>query len=88
MRIDDLFDNYEDLSDMEDEDLFDLNRIESTSKGVVVDSRHIMDGATSLSEAADMLRLYADHLDALDAEGFQLYETIAGGSGYAIPQVL
>lgn len=87
MIMDKLFDNYEDLEEFDDDDeFFDISRIESKSKGVVVNIQHIIDGATTLTEAADMTRMYAEFLDSLENEGFQLYETVRDGSGYAVPQ--
>jgi hypothetical protein len=40
-----------------------------------------MDGAATLSEAARMLRDFADHLEELEREGWQLIEPVSDDYG-------
>jgi hypothetical protein len=50
---------------------------------ILLRAKWAMDGAESLAEAADMLRLFADELDALAAAGFHLMAPIEDDYGFA-----
>jgi hypothetical protein len=48
-----------------------------------VRGQFILDGATTLQEAADMARAFADYLDMLEDQGYQLVDTIQDDKGFA-----
>lgn len=61
-------------ADLEDEDDFD---------GIgCVRAKWSMDGAASLSEAAAMLRRYAEWLEELERDGWQLIEPVDDDYGH------
>lgn len=62
----------------EDED-FDTLDVES----VAVRAQYILDGASTLEEAADMARAFADYLDSLAENGYELAGMIQDDRGVA-----
>lgn len=52
------------------------------TEDVTVRAKWTMDGATTLAEAADQLRVYADELEALHDEGYVLRGPIADDYGF------
>lgn len=50
-------------------------------------ARWSMDGAKTLSEAAEKLRIYADNLINLEKEGWQLVQEINDDHGYIAKKV-
>jgi hypothetical protein len=50
---------------------------------VGIESRYMLDGATTLAEAADLARIFADYLEELEANGYELVEVISQGKGKA-----
>ena len=47
-----------------------------TMNELTIRAKWTMDGANTLSEAAEMLRSYADYLDKLEEEGWQLRDGV------------
>lgn len=83
MNIESLFDAYE--ADYEDDDLdgFEQDWNPVPHNSLVLNTRVIADGATTVAEVADMLRIYADYLDGLADEGYEVFQAIQNGTGYA-----
>lgn len=52
-------------------------------KTVRIQAQFILDGATTLSEAADAARAYADYLDDLADDGYELSSFIQDDMGFA-----
>lgn len=50
---------------------------------IVLRAKWAMDGAETLAEAAQLLRLFADELDALASAGFHLMGPVADDHGFA-----
>lgn len=50
---------------------------------ILLRAKWTMDGAESLAEAADLLRMFADELEALEAAGFHLMAPIEHDHGFA-----
>ncbi len=48
----------------------------------VIRAKWIMDGAETLSEAADKLRSFADYLEELEKVGIQLIEKVEADYGF------
>lgn len=48
----------------------------------IIRAQWCMDGATTLAEAAEMLRTYADWLESKEYEGWRLRNTIEDDYGY------
>ena len=48
----------------------------------IIRAKWIMDGATNLPQAAQLVREFADHLDILAAQGYQLREEINDDYGF------
>lgn len=53
----------------------------SSDDVIGIESRYVLDGAASLMEAADLARSFADYLEALEAEGYELTDIITKGKG-------
>lgn len=65
----------DDLEDEEDDDY------------EIVRAKWCMDGAATLAEAAEMLRGFAQHLDVLALEGWQLTQPVKHDYGFIRQQV-
>lgn len=74
-KIDDLFDSFL-LEEEEDIDTLDV-------QSVAVRAQYILDGASTLEEAADMARAFADYLDSLAENGYELTGMIQDDRGVA-----
>jgi hypothetical protein len=48
----------------------------------IIRAKWVMDGAGSLSEAAKLLREFADSLERMESEGWQLDDPIEDDYGY------
>lgn len=85
----DLFDDS--LLEMDDESvIYDTDMIDDNDTptsddftGFTIRGRYILDGADNLLEAAELARDYANFLEGLAAEGFELRSTIDDDFGYA-----
>lgn len=77
-EIESLFDSFliEDEDDIQSLGSLDVNT-------VIVRARYILDGASSLEDAADMARAYADYLDGLKDQGYELVNMIQDDKGLA-----
>jgi hypothetical protein len=82
--LDDLFDDPYSYDEDDDFETVEYKFIPANSQ--VINVRTIADGASTLTELADLLRIYADHIDTLADAGYQLYEDIADGQGYAFKE--
>lgn len=69
------FDDYSDLEDL-DTDI------------VGIETRYILDGASNLSQAAELARTFAEYLEGLEADGYELVEVISQGKGIASQDVV
>lgn len=76
-QMEELFDSFL-LDSAEDED-FDTLDVET----VAVRAQYILDGASTLEEAADMARAFADYLDSLAENGYELTGMIQDDRGVA-----
>lgn len=92
--MNDLLDNL-DLSEFElDDENIDVETLcvddygiddnNSEPHGVFIHTKWILDGADTLSEAAEAARAFADFLDSLQDDGFVLMDTIEDGNGFAL----
>lgn len=79
--MDDMFDDVADYEDDDDYEVIYSRAIPADSS--VINTRTIANGATTLHELADMLRLYADHIEYMADNGYELFEDIVDGQGYA-----
>lgn len=52
---------------------------------VTVRAKWTIDGATTLSEAAALARRFADQLEKLERDGYQLTGPVDGDYGFATP---
>lgn len=75
-KIDDLFDSFIISDEEEDLDTLDVET-------VAVRAQYILDGASTLEEAADMARAFADYLDSLADNGYELVGMIQDDRGMA-----
>lgn len=50
---------------------------------ITINPRYILDGASTLSEAAELAEAYADFLRDLESNGYQLEDVIQRGLGIA-----
>ena len=75
--LDNLFDSFllVDEEELEDGDQLDV-------KSIVIRSQYIMDGASTLEEASDMLRAFADYIDSLNENGYELTSMIQDDRGF------
>jgi hypothetical protein len=53
-----------------------------TDSELLISSEFILDGASTLEDAAEMARNYADYLEDLANEGYELMGTISQGKGH------
>lgn len=67
-----------------DSNSIDDIEVDSEQQGVFLHSKWILDGADTLSEAAELARTYADFLEQLQGEGYVLMDTIEDGNGFAL----
>lgn len=54
---------------------------------MAIESRYMLDGASTLAEAADLARAFAEYLEELEANGYELIEIISQGKGQASQDV-
>lgn len=66
---------------VQDEDDFDNGGLDVET--VAVHAQFILDGASTLTEAADAARAYADFLDGLVDNGYELTAPIQDDRGFA-----
>jgi len=78
IKMDELFNAFL----LDDEEGFDGSESLDVNT-VVVRAQYILDGASSLGEAADMARAFADYLDGLSEDGYELVEMIQDDRGFA-----
>jgi hypothetical protein len=55
-------------------------------EGETIRTKWAFDGASTLKEAATKLRTYADHLESLEADGWQLDSPIEDDYGFMYKQ--
>lgn len=55
---------------------------------VSIESRYVLDGASTLSEAAELARFFAEYLENLEAEGYELTDVISQGKGRASQDIV
>ena len=71
------------LFDQEDEDQDDLVDEYENESAFAIRGKWILDGSETLLEAAEMARAYADFLEQLHEEGFELRSAIEDDYGFA-----
>jgi hypothetical protein len=52
---------------------------------IAVFGKGILEGARTLSEAAQKIREYADYLESLEEEGYEFYQPVEDDYGFATP---
>jgi len=82
--IQSLFDDFEEVY-MRDEVEELIDQEEDIDSSFSIRAKYILDGATSLEEAADMARAYADYLEQLAEQGFQLAYAVEDDYGFVTP---
>lgn len=77
-NLENLFDSFllEEEEDYTNSDQLDIET-------VIVRAQYILDGASSLEDAADMARAFADYLDTLAENGYELVSIIQDDRGLA-----
>jgi hypothetical protein len=85
-NLNNLFDNI-DLLDADETDGFlydgDDAETQDDETSYVIRGKWILDGADTLADAAEMARAYADFLEELSAQGYELRSTIDDDYGFA-----
>lgn len=54
---------------------------DTIDQDVAVETRYILDGATTLQEAIELSKSFTNYLEDLEAEGFELIDAIYRGKG-------
>lgn len=75
-------DNWDDVEGSEDNDLDEVEEEFDPENESIVRAKWSFDGATTLSEAAQKLRNYADELIQMEKEGWQLTQPIEDDYGF------
>ena len=78
--IESLFDSFL-LDGEEEEDFGTTDLLDVTT--FPIRGQYILDGASTLEDAADMVRAFADYLDALKDQGYELVDMIQDDKGFA-----
>lgn len=60
--------------------------LDQQDDGFVIKAKWILDGASTLEEVAEMARLYAEYVETLIAQGYELRSPVVDDYGYAVPK--
>lgn len=77
--IESLFDSF--LLEGDEEEFGTTDLLDVTT--FPIRAQYILDGASTLEDAADMARAFADYLDALREQGYELVDMIQDDKGFA-----